>query len=185
VIKQQSHNEGDIRRHSRCPRPATLSTKVRRFLQLLLSAANLFHTFTSSFLRSILIFSFRLRLKLASDFFQPEPPSLPENPSNSDCISYTLLCQILIVAGRILNFFKIWGQAAHPFNQRTLYPTNLNKVVNWQFNDTETCAVVSLCRIKLQATVNSTIPKSRILENGLPLKNNFTLDPESLFLIYI
>lgn len=137
------------------------------------------------FLRSILIFSFRLRLKLASDFFQPEPPSLPENPSNSDCISYTLLCQILIVAGRILNFFKIWGQAAHPFNQRTLYPTNLNKVVNWQFNDTETCAVVSLCRIKLQTKVNSTIPKSRILENGLPLKNNFTLDPESVFLIYI
>jgi hypothetical protein len=136
------------------------------------------------YLRSILIFYFRVRLELEGDFFPPVPQSLPEKPSSSDCISYTLLCQILIITGHNLNFFHVWGQAAHPVKQRTLYPTYLNKIVNCQFNNTQTCAVVALCRIQLQTKMNLTIPKRRILENGLALKNNFPLNLESLFLIY-
>jgi hypothetical protein len=190
------------------------------------SQTNLYHTFTS-YLFTIyfnIVFSFRVRLQLTSDFFLPVPPSLPENPSNSECISYTSLTYSMEqgpsweanwfaasqeiprvlwnpkVPHRLLhitlpNCYHYWaypkfvsylGASCTSSQKQKHFPLvrYLNKVVNSQFNNTDTCAVVALCRTKLQIKMNSTIPKSRILENGLPLKNNFTLNPESLFLIY-
>jgi len=113
------------------------------------SQTKLFYTFTSNLFTIYFNISFRVCLKLASDFFPPVPPRLPEDPSNSDFISYTLLSQILMITGHILNFFHIWRQTAYPVKQRTLYPTYLNKAVKCQFNNTETCSVVALCRIQL------------------------------------
>lgn len=82
-----------------------------------------------------------------------------------------------------------YHRSAYPklLSHKQHFPLHLNKValayiLNSQFTNTETCAVVTLRRIKLQTKLNSTIPKSRIHE--LPLTNHFTLNPGSLFPIY-